>query len=92
MSLTLEQSNTCKGRAHCGTCRNREGGRAWRESLGVAFILPAGAPDFPCPYGVPWGAVTCARCLGPHATSDCPIPDDYIPGNEGPCCDPPKPT
>jgi hypothetical protein len=26
--------------------------------LGKAFELPVGAPDFPCPFGLPWGADT----------------------------------
>lgn len=32
-----------------------EGGRAWRESLGKVFELPAGIVDFECPYGFKWG-------------------------------------
>jgi hypothetical protein len=45
----------CQPGTHCCTCRNREGGRAWRQSLGAAVTLPADAPDFACPYGKPWG-------------------------------------
>jgi len=45
----------CHARVHCGTCRSREEGRGWRESLAKAFELPPGAPDFDCPHGLPWG-------------------------------------
>jgi hypothetical protein len=45
----------CAAKTHCPTCRNREAGRTWRESLATAFKLPAGAPDFECPHGLPWG-------------------------------------
>jgi len=45
----------CRSGFHCRACRDLEGGRAWRESLGKAFRLPAGAPDFPCPLAHPWG-------------------------------------
>lgn len=48
-------SAACTLRVHCTTCRNREDGRAWRESLRAAFQLPRDAPDFECPHGVPWG-------------------------------------
>jgi hypothetical protein len=49
------QSSTCTSGAHCRACRDRDGGRTWRERLGRAFALPAGAPDFICPHGRPWG-------------------------------------
>ena len=45
----------CRTRLHCPTCRDLEGGRAWRESLGKAFKLPEDAPDFECPHGIEWG-------------------------------------
>jgi hypothetical protein len=59
----------CLSRKHCKTCRDREGGRQWRESMG--------APKGECPHGVPWGFVPirilrCAFCGGPHETRDCP--------------------
>lgn len=50
-------SSACQSRAHCGACRDREGGRTWREGLAAAFVLPADAPDFACPHGVAWGFV-----------------------------------
>lgn len=48
-------SAACLSRAHCVTCRDRDGGRSWRVSLGRAFTLPQLTIDFDCPYGVPWG-------------------------------------
>lgn len=47
--------DSCKSNIHCVTCRDKEGGRAFRESLGRMFILPVDAPDFVCPYGKDWG-------------------------------------
>lgn len=44
----------CDTQAHCAACRDREGGRAWRQSLRTAFVLPGG-DDFECPSGKPWG-------------------------------------
>lgn len=51
----------CRSGNNCEPCRDRAGGRAWRQSLAVAFELPADAPDFACPHGKPWGYV---RVLG----------------------------
>ena len=44
----------CIARAHCGMCREREGGRKFRESLAKIFELPDGEVDFACPQGLPW--------------------------------------
>lgn len=55
MSLPLfTDTEHCKCRAHCGTCRLKEAGRGWRNSLSKAFSLPNGEIDFECPYGVDW--------------------------------------
>ncbi len=51
----LKDSMGCQTRVHCVTCRDLEGGREWRESLGKAFKLPKGAPDFECPHSIEWG-------------------------------------
>ncbi len=54
--MNFVESPHCSWRAHCQTCRAQtEAGRAFRVSLGQAFMLPPGAPDFPCPHGRPWG-------------------------------------
>lgn len=47
-------SAACRSRRHCRTCRDRDGGRAWRAALAATFALPPGAPDFDCPHGIPW--------------------------------------
>jgi hypothetical protein len=49
------QSASCRLGLHCPVCRDRIGGRAWRESLAAAFELPSDAPDFACPHGRWWG-------------------------------------
>lgn len=53
--MKIALSNLCENVGHCRTCRDREGGGAWRVSLGKVFGLPTGAPDFECPRGKPWG-------------------------------------
>lgn len=53
------ESTTCRSRAHCRTCRDLTGGRAWRESLrNAAWTLPDNDPDFACPHGAAWGEST----------------------------------
>ncbi len=52
----------CTSRAHCRACRDREGGRPWRESLARHFTVPA--VDFDCPHGGEWGQLPPARGLG----------------------------
>ena len=44
----------CVSRLHCKTCRYKEGGHAWRESLRKVFELPGDKTDFKCPHGLPW--------------------------------------
>lgn len=45
----------CTSGVHCGTCRNREGGRGWRTRLAAYFDRPPGGDDFECPHGKAWG-------------------------------------
>ena len=54
----FSDSATCNSHAHCKTCRDRQGGRKWRENLAAAFELPADAPDFECPAGIAWDETT----------------------------------
>lgn len=49
------ESKACRSEQHCRTCRDLDGGRAWRGKLAAAFALPADAPDFACPHGKGWG-------------------------------------
>ena len=51
----LALAKICARRLHCEMCRDREGGREWRTSLGQYFEVPEGAPDFDCPRGLAWG-------------------------------------
>ncbi len=52
---TFTDSGPCGSGAHCGACRDLDGGRPWRESLRVAFKLPGDETDFECPRGLSWG-------------------------------------
>lgn len=42
----------CTSFAHCRTCRDREGGREWRENIAQEFDVPT--IDWDCPYGAKW--------------------------------------
>ena len=56
MSRDFFQSVACQARVHCGICRQLVAGRQWRQSLAIAYALPAGAPDFACPIGLAFDA------------------------------------
>ena len=47
-------SEHCRSGAHCRTCRDREGGRAFRRQV-ARLLGQEGGPDWPCPLGKPWG-------------------------------------
>ena len=52
------KSENCIGLEQCPTCRAQtKAGSTFRASLGRAFVLPSGSPDFECPHGRPWGYV-----------------------------------
>ncbi len=56
--MTWFDSQHCKSRAHCTTCRAQtSSGERFRQRLCRAYadVLPR---DFLCPYGMPWGTVT----------------------------------
>ena len=63
MKLDWIKSSHCKSGAHCNTCRELEGGRAWRISIGKAFALPEEGVDFECPYELAWGDVGTAPAV-----------------------------
>lgn len=44
----------CRSGAHCPTCRDREGGRRWRESVMRYARVPSGRAYWVCPYGRDW--------------------------------------
>lgn len=50
----IELKVLCDVEYGCETCRDPSQ-TEWRQSLGVAYELPPGAPDFACPRGKPWG-------------------------------------
>jgi hypothetical protein len=48
-------SFACQSRAHCGTCRLKVAGRAFRQNLSGGYELPNGdVLDFECPFGERW--------------------------------------
>lgn len=49
------ESQACAGRRYCQQCRDKDGGRKYREGWAQNFELPAGKTDFDCPFGIPWG-------------------------------------
>ncbi len=55
-------SSVCADLVHCKTCRDKEGGRSWRESLRNAFLIPE--TDFECPRKNKWGYQNSPRGLG----------------------------
>ena len=55
----------CRREKHCGTCRDLEGGRAWRKDKKERYGAPEA--DWPCPKGHPWGYEGRSRGLGDTA-------------------------
>jgi len=55
MNAAFTTSDHCRDGVHCATCRDRDDGRRWRESLARVFTLPGDAVDFDCPHGRLWG-------------------------------------
>lgn len=52
---TFFDSLHCTSKVHCRTCRDKEGGKKWRESL-LKVFEDVKKVDFNCPAGLPWGA------------------------------------
>jgi len=52
-AVEFVKSPHCHREAHCGTCRNLEGGRAWRQQIAERFVVEG--VDWPCPHGKSWG-------------------------------------
>jgi hypothetical protein len=61
----------CTSRLHCRVCRNKEGGRIWRQSLAKNFTLPDNNIDFECPYGLQWNAQPPKPEKPPEDCPDC---------------------
>ena len=51
--MTAKWKDHCDLQVHCRTCRSKEAGRAWRESIQTTFDDVAEV-DFACPRGKPW--------------------------------------
>jgi len=56
------ETGHCRSGVHCRRCRDREGGRAWRERMARAFAVSS--LDWPCPNGKAWGFRPPDRGLG----------------------------
>ncbi|MBI5725221.1 MAG: hypothetical protein HZA50_14775 [Planctomycetes bacterium] len=55
--MTFFETIHCTSRVHCRTCRDREGGQAWRRAILRMFPLPdpvIADKYFDCPAGLPW--------------------------------------
>ena len=57
-----QETAHCRSGAHCRVCRDREGGRRFRERMVMQFEMPPGWPT--CPHGRPWGFEGPSRGLG----------------------------
>jgi len=45
----------CTSKLHCKTCRLKENGRNWRQSIiDAGYSVPGDIVDFECPFDVPW--------------------------------------
>jgi len=53
LAVEFTKSPHCRREAHCGTCRNLEGGRTWRKQIAERFAVEG--VDWPCPKGHEWG-------------------------------------
>ena len=58
------ETTACLQEVHCITCRNRENGYKFRESLSKAFKLPNDEINFECPYGKEWEHKSKSKGLG----------------------------
>ena len=51
----------CTSGAFCERCRDKHGGRRWRENLRLAFALPGDTTEFDCPRGLLWDSASTVR-------------------------------
>jgi len=56
--MRLPLTIICDSQRHCTACRDRDGGRAWRESLLSYYDAAGTGADFACPRGKQWGEIT----------------------------------
>ena len=51
------EDTVCVSRNHCTTCRDKDGGRKWREQLlNGPYQVPNSEIDFICSFGVEWNS------------------------------------
>ena len=61
-AVDFAETPHCRREAHCRTCRDREGGRKWREGIAKRYAVEG--VDWECPLGHPWGYEGRSRGLG----------------------------
>ena len=57
------ETKHCLGGVHCRLCRDREGGRAWRQRILLLFNVPDNNVDWPCPQKKEWDYIGPSRGL-----------------------------
>ena len=78
-------TNHCKSKAHCGTCRNLNDGRNYREKLSKMFLLPDNNVDFECPYGEKWEGQTSVNTQSKTLPNIAPKLSNVNPTQPKPC-------
>ena len=54
MKHLFTETSACLRMVHCPTCRDKDKGSAWRDSLRNAYRLPNDDTNFVCPHGAEW--------------------------------------
>lgn len=72
--IAFTQTDHCHSRAHCHTCRDKEGGRQWRAALRKCFRVDE--IDFECPHDVPWGITSPVASILSERQKRCGIGED----------------
>lgn len=54
MQQRFEDTEACRSRNFCATCRDLMGGRAFRQKVRQAHGVPGNHVDWECPHGLPW--------------------------------------
>ncbi len=57
MKVPFINTNHCKSRIHCRTCRDLTAGREWRRQRCERYDPPENKIDFDCPFGKRWNFV-----------------------------------
>lgn len=83
MKLLFTTTPVCTEKRHCTTCRDKEGGHAWREKLRAVFEIPE--TDFECPHGMRWNSKAPPREVKPLDPLDSNDPRNF-PAEGCPSC------